>query len=100
MRDRKIYIVAYDISENKKRTRITKILSDHGIRIQKSVFRCLLSKEQKDNLIYKLKYLINQYQDNDDSDSLLLFEEIKEEHIKVIEGDKNFIKEEKTYHIV
>lgn len=32
------FLVSYDISSNKKRTKIAKILDDYGDRVQKSVF--------------------------------------------------------------
>ena len=34
------YTVAYDITDDKRRNRVAKILKDFGIRIQYSVFEC------------------------------------------------------------
>jgi len=34
------YTVAYDITDDKRRNRVAKILQDFGIRIQYSVFEC------------------------------------------------------------
>lgn len=39
-------IVAYDIVDNRKRTRLAKVLSDYGSRVQKSVFECLIDEQQ------------------------------------------------------
>ncbi len=44
--DRKFVIVAYDITQNRRRTRIMKRLKGMGFHIQKSVFECLLTTEQ------------------------------------------------------
>lgn len=43
-------IIVYDIQDNKKRTKIAKILEKHGERVQKSVFECDLKKEDIENL--------------------------------------------------
>jgi len=34
------YLVAYDITDDKKRNRVANILKNYGVRIQKSVFEC------------------------------------------------------------
>ena len=44
-------IVIYDIISNKRRTRLSKILSGFGYRIQKSSFECVLTKEKCDLLV-------------------------------------------------
>jgi len=36
-----IYLVAYDITNNKLRRKIEKLLCDYGVRLQYSVFRCV-----------------------------------------------------------
>lgn len=40
---RKFCIIAYDIVEDRKRNKISKILEKYGIRINYSVFECMLS---------------------------------------------------------
>ena len=37
-----IYIIAYDISNNKRRCEVSQLLEEHGIRMNKSVFECLM----------------------------------------------------------
>lgn len=41
-----IYLLSYDISENKKRTKLSKFLEKKGRRIQKSVFLIDLKRTQ------------------------------------------------------
>ena len=51
------YVVIYDISDNRERQRISKLLKGFGKRIQKSVFECRLNKTGKKKLIEQLKEL-------------------------------------------
>jgi len=48
------YIVSYDISSQKERSQVSKILIGYGFRVQKSVFECLLSPAAKIRLIDEL----------------------------------------------
>ena len=51
---RKFYIICFDISNDKNRRKVVKLLKNSGTRVQKSVFECLLDDKQfidlKDNL--------------------------------------------------
>lgn len=40
------YLVAYDISDDRRLQRVAKVCEDYGIRVQKSVFECDLEPEQ------------------------------------------------------
>lgn len=51
------YVVVYDISDDKERRKIDKLLKGFGFRIQKSVFECLLNESGKNELIIKLNAL-------------------------------------------
>lgn len=51
------YAVVYDITCDKERRRVDKILKGYGFRIQKSVFECRLSKRSKIQLEEKLTSL-------------------------------------------
>ena len=46
----RICLICYDISSNKTRREIVKLLSDYGKRVQESVFLCNLSIERVKNL--------------------------------------------------
>ncbi len=52
-------VVAYDISNTRKRTKISKILEQYGVRINRSVFECMLSKDQFARIEKELKAKIN-----------------------------------------
>ncbi|PPC90168.1 MAG: CRISPR-associated endonuclease Cas2 [Methylobacter sp.] len=47
---RQRWMVAYDVSDNRRRRLIHKTLSDHGNRVQYSVFECELSRRQLNEL--------------------------------------------------
>lgn len=48
------YIVSYDITSQRERSRVSKILIGYGFRVQKSVFECLLSPAARTRLIDEL----------------------------------------------
>lgn len=41
-----IYVISYDISSNRMRTKLAKILEGYGVRIQYSVFECRLTEKR------------------------------------------------------
>lgn len=45
------YLVCYDISDNGARARMACTLLDFGLRIQESVFQCLLTEDRFDHLM-------------------------------------------------
>lgn len=51
------YAVAYDISDNRERYRVDKILKGWGFRVQKSVFECRLTRYQRTRLAASLDAL-------------------------------------------
>ena len=50
-------LVIYDISENKRRNRIVKILNSYGFRVQKSAFEAILKPDKYQKLIMELKQI-------------------------------------------
>ena len=46
MTTKSFYVLAYDISDDKRRTRLHKRLLDYGTPVQYSVFECLVDSEQ------------------------------------------------------
>ena len=56
-------LITYDISSNKQRNKIDKILSSYGDRVNYSVFEIKIKKHDMKKLIAKLKKLM----DKDDS---------------------------------
>jgi len=66
----KMYLaITYDISNNKARTKIVKILLSYGFRVQKSVFELEVTNNQfqtlKKSLIYRLEYARKTYNEKD-----------------------------------
>lgn len=53
-----LVVVIYDIIDNKRRLKISKILSGYGKRVQKSAFECIINKKQYEALIDKLTCVI------------------------------------------
>ncbi len=62
--DKKFYIIAYDIVEDRRRVRVMKLLKGYGFHAQKSVFECYLSPQQLQRLIKRLRKEINEEMDN------------------------------------
>lgn len=51
------YAVCYDITVDRERSRVDKILKGYGFRVQKSVFECHLTRAGKSALVEKLMRL-------------------------------------------
>ena len=61
-------IVAYDITSPKRLRRVAIACLDYGIRIEKSVFECDLRNDQFEELLERLKGIVNR-----DVDSLVCY---------------------------
>ena len=59
-----LLIVAYDISDDKPRNKVFKILKDYGQWMQYSLFECDLTQEKYSELRSKLKKKINPREDS------------------------------------
>ncbi len=51
------YVIAYDISDQRERNRVSKVLTGYGFRVQKSVFECSLSPGGKTKMEAELEKL-------------------------------------------
>ncbi len=60
------YIVTYDISNDKRRTKLSTLLEKYGLRVNYSVYECELNQTKFDKLLYEieLKKLINKKYDS------------------------------------
>ena len=47
-------LITYDISDNKRRTKVEKIISSYGYRVNYSVFELTISKSDLDVIVSKL----------------------------------------------
>ena len=52
------YLVTFDIVENKKRNKLSTYLQEYGTRVQKSVFEINIKQKEFQNLLDKIKFLI------------------------------------------
>lgn len=54
-----IYLIGYDIADNKRRRAVYKLLLRYRVAGQKSFFECLLTRKELDEICSYLTYLIN-----------------------------------------
>jgi CRISPR-associated protein Cas2 len=59
-----LYLIAYDISNNKRRTKIHKTLSGFGKWTQYSLFECFLNEKELITLRSRIRTIINEKEDN------------------------------------
>ncbi len=52
-------VIAYDISKDKKRNKLSKFLLNYGVRVNYSVFECMLTKTQTKVIEEFVRKLIN-----------------------------------------
>ena len=58
-----IYVVAYDISSDRRRVKVADALRSRGYRIQESVFQLRLTAEDLDQVRSQLRALIDEIED-------------------------------------
>ncbi|NMB13573.1 MAG: CRISPR-associated endonuclease Cas2 [Firmicutes bacterium] len=58
------FVVAYDIEDDKRRTKIHKLLKNYGQWMQFSLFECNLTQEEFIKLEYRLEKLIDPERDS------------------------------------
>ncbi|MDE3091367.1 MAG: CRISPR-associated endonuclease Cas2 [Chloroflexota bacterium] len=56
-------VVAYDISDDKRRTRLHDLLEDYGTPVQYSVFECLVTPKQLEQMQRRVRQKIKVTQD-------------------------------------
>nr|WP_223270029.1 CRISPR-associated endonuclease Cas2 [Nostoc sp. 'Peltigera membranacea cyanobiont' 213] len=57
------YLVCYDIVSDTRRNKVAKLLEAYGLRVQKSVFECVLDEKQYETLSKYLFRLVNKRED-------------------------------------
>lgn len=62
--DERLFIVAYDISDQKRWRRVFKAMHGYGEWLQLSVFQCRLSRRRRAELETRLRELIKQGEDH------------------------------------
>ncbi|MCD6419423.1 MAG: CRISPR-associated endonuclease Cas2 [Synergistetes bacterium] len=58
------YVISYDISDDKIRNKVSKILEGYGMRVQKSVFECWLDDRQFATVRNRLSSIIDMQTDS------------------------------------
>lgn len=62
-----VYVVSYDICNDRLRNKVAKALLNYGKRVQYSVFECRISQKQYDEMYKKLAMLIADSDSGEDS---------------------------------
>ena len=60
---KKFYVVAYDLKSDRNRNKVAKILEKYGIRANFSVFECLFTAKQLENVKERIGRLIDKRTD-------------------------------------
>jgi CRISPR-associated protein Cas2 len=58
-----LYLVAYDIADDRRLREVAKMMEAYGNRVQRSVFECSLSRSQLAGLIHDSKMRMNKLED-------------------------------------
>lgn len=63
MKDKQFYVIAYDISDDKRRSKVVKILEKVGNRVNLSVFECMLTDVQYNKVYSRLEKVVVKRED-------------------------------------
>lgn len=58
------FLISYDVTKTRIRKKVSDLLEEFGVRVQKSVFECDISKSQLDILLQKTEGLIDTSSDS------------------------------------
>lgn len=61
---RRYLVVAYDVQADRRRARVARTLEDFGVRVQYSVFECLLTPAQQLELVAAINAAIDETEDS------------------------------------
>jgi len=56
-------LIAYDITDDRPRARVSAVLSAVGLRLQHSVFECVLSTDELKELMDRIRQLVDENKD-------------------------------------
>lgn len=59
-----LYIVSYDITDTRRRTKLAKTLEDFGDRVQYSVFECILDSNLLNKMVARIKRIVLEKDDS------------------------------------
>lgn len=63
MSTQKFILIVYDISNDRRRTRLHDLLLDYGTPVQYSVFECLLTAKEEEKMVKSIRKLISPRKD-------------------------------------
>ena len=55
-----IWVIAYDVANDKRRSKVARILLHHGIRIQRSVYECELDSAEMESLVATISEVLDE----------------------------------------
>ncbi len=87
-----LYIISYDIHDDRKRNMVAKIMLDYGTRVQYSVFECNLDDDLLKKMILRLSKVISE----DDSIRIYAICAKCRETVKIL-GRGKVTKDEEVY---
>ncbi len=64
MKNRTLYLISYDISDDKRRNKVSEFLENYGNRVQKSVFECYIDEKTYIHIYVTLQKLIDKKSDS------------------------------------
>ncbi len=59
-----LYIVSYDVTDTRRRTKLAKTLEDFGDRVQYSVFECILDGNLLNKMVARIKRIVLEKDDS------------------------------------
>jgi CRISPR-associated protein Cas2 len=57
------YLICYDITSDRRRNKVAHLFEGYGLRVQKSVFECVLTDTQLEMVNRKLEQYLNKQED-------------------------------------
>lgn len=57
------YLICYDVADRRRLRRVAKLMEQHGLRVQRSVFVCRLSPSRRERLEARLRRIIHPERD-------------------------------------
>jgi len=80
-----LWVVCYDVVDDRRRYRIMKTMTGYGDRVQYSVFECELTEKRRERLTLALRRLVN---DQEDSVRMYPLNQIERERMVLIGNAK------------
>lgn len=86
-KNKNFWVIAYDVADNIRRARIVKVIERYGIRVNYSVFECMLTDSQFKTLKDKISKLMHSSED-----SIIYYPLCKECYSKIMYTKHRYVK--------